>query len=938
MDETAPKPAALAGRAIPWLVAGTLLAVYLTTLHPWLSISSLAAVSQIGSWDGNLPWQHPIYYLVTLPLRLVSAESLPRASNLLAAVLAALCAATLARCVALLPHDRTREQRMRVHGESSLLTIRLSWVPPLFSALVLGLQLTFWEHATTQTGEVLDLLLFAICVLCVLEYRLELNDSWLWRFAFVYGAAAANNWAMIGYGPAFLACLIWIRGVSFLNSGFIIRLVVWGLAGLSCYFVMPIAGVIEGGSSGGFWTPLVNTLNLQKNTLIGIPRGRIFFVGLVNLLPLIYIGIRWQGRTGSGLERLMASLAVLVLQVVWVAGNLFMAFDGEFSQRELVYLDPTGGGIPLLTFYFCGALAIGYFSGYFLLLGSVEPAKSWGKSTGVELFAGKVGSAAVLLATVAIPVLLVVRNWPKVQAENQPVLKDLSRELNGALPPAGAVAVSDDPVLYYLLLTEQHRRSEKPGNLLISTSDIGEKMYRQRLAKDFGDRWPGLTNLAKAEVNIASYFLPIWKQATKEGKAYLMAPYANFLTEDAYLKPAGPIFQVNADASGEILSPELTMKEQQVVVAYWDSHTASLTELAAAAGRKAVTAGYVARVWSRAANTAGVHLQRAGDLTGAEKLFKLAHQLTEENSAAEINLLVNKALKAKQIPNSAEVRKPLGVQSEASLYRNYGLIDEPQALWGLGRELIRSAEPSLHNAANFFLRAKQLAPNFTKAQLGFIAACFNAGHPDLALKGISEIQNRAQLSPEDLTSVTRFEAASLIVLKRKDEAERILTEAHQKNPKDTMPLELLSELYISQKRYEPASEALVQWLRLDPDDVTALNRQGLLLMVQKQYAKAVPLFDRILDKNSDHESARYNRAQCLGNLNKLDDARLDYEKLIRANPNNYLYRLGLGQIADRKNDTSEALKQFDAYLLAAPKTTEEYTNVAERVVKLRGSR
>ena len=73
--------------------------------------------------------------------------------------------ALLARSVALLPHDRTHDQRQKERSEFSLLSIRAAWLPPVLAALVCGLQLTFWENATgCASAEMFDLLLFAYVI------------------------------------------------------------------------------------------------------------------------------------------------------------------------------------------------------------------------------------------------------------------------------------------------------------------------------------------------------------------------------------------------------------------------------------------------------------------------------------------------------------------------------------------------------------------------------------------------------------------------------------------------------------------------------------------------------------------------------------------------------------------------------------------------------
>src|SRR5262249_21943460 len=134
---------------------------------------------------------------------------------------------------ALLPHDRTREQRALERSDHSMLSIRAAWLPPLLAALVCGFQLTFWENAVVATGESFDLLIFAWLVHTLLIYRLDRKESRLTWFALVYGLAVANNYAMIALFPAFLAALFWIKGITFFNRRFILRVLWCGLAGMT---------------------------------------------------------------------------------------------------------------------------------------------------------------------------------------------------------------------------------------------------------------------------------------------------------------------------------------------------------------------------------------------------------------------------------------------------------------------------------------------------------------------------------------------------------------------------------------------------------------------------------------------------------------------------------------------------------------------------------
>src|SRR5580700_6449305 len=197
---------------LPWLVAGTALAVYLSTLNHWMSPGSMLPAARVSGQLWQPEFHEPLFWLVTRPISWLPVRMVPLALNLLNAVCAALTLALLARSVALLPHDRTQPQRDLEHGEFSALSIPAAWLPPVLAVLVCGLQLTFWENATAASSEMLNLLLFACVIRCLLEFRIDDRESWLSRACAVYGLGMANNWAMIGFLPVFAAALIWIKG------------------------------------------------------------------------------------------------------------------------------------------------------------------------------------------------------------------------------------------------------------------------------------------------------------------------------------------------------------------------------------------------------------------------------------------------------------------------------------------------------------------------------------------------------------------------------------------------------------------------------------------------------------------------------------------------------------------------------------------------------
>lgn len=224
---------------LPWLVAAVMLIVYLITLDRVVTTQSIFPLARASGMDWQPVYISPLYWLVTLPIRWLPTGIQLVGLNFIGALCAALSLALLARSVALLPHDRTQLQREKLSNEDTFLRIRLAWVPVIVAVLVCGLQRTFWEQSIIFTGEMLDLLLFAYCVRCLLEYRVDERNVWLSRLAFVYGIGITNNFAMIAFFPAMLVALVWIKGMRFFRFDFIARMFLLGLAGLSLYLLLP---------------------------------------------------------------------------------------------------------------------------------------------------------------------------------------------------------------------------------------------------------------------------------------------------------------------------------------------------------------------------------------------------------------------------------------------------------------------------------------------------------------------------------------------------------------------------------------------------------------------------------------------------------------------------------------------------------------------------
>src|SRR6185503_13636998 len=356
--------------------------------------------------------------LVTYPVRWLPGGWQVIGLNLFSAICSVLALALLARSVAILPHDRTRDQRQLEHNEFSFLSIPMAWLPPILAVLVCGLQLTFWEHSIVSTGEAFDLLLFAYSVRCLLEYRLDQRNGWLYRAALVMGLAMTSNFAMIGFSPAFLIAILWIKKRSFFNIRFLVTMASLGLAGLLLFLLLPAINSASPLTDQSFWQLLKISLGNQKSQVLGFPRYIALLAALTSILPILFIGIKWPNQLGdiSAVGTALTNLMTHVIHAVFLVLCLYVDFDPPFSPRELAF------GQPMLPFYYLGALSIGYFAGYFLLVFGRATLKPWERYRQLRGVANKAIVALVYLALVGVPVGLAIKNLPEIRKTSGPYL------------------------------------------------------------------------------------------------------------------------------------------------------------------------------------------------------------------------------------------------------------------------------------------------------------------------------------------------------------------------------------------------------------------------------------------------------------------------------------------------------------------------------------
>ena len=703
------QPRQLPATFLPWIIAAGALIVYLATLNHWVSLNSLPQVARVSGWTWQPELYGPVYWLVTYPFRWLPAKAIPLALNLFSMVCAVLTLALLARSVTLLPHDRTHPQRLREKSEFSLLTVRAAWLPPLLAVIVCGLQLTFWEHATSASGEMLDLLMFAYVIRSLLEFRIDERESWLTRAAFIYGLAMTNNWGMIGFFPLFLTALVWIKGLSFFNLRFLGRMALCGLAGLILYLLLPIVQSRAEIAHVPFWAGLTANIGSQKGILTLLFknfRPILALLGLTSLLPIFIISIRWASYFGDS-SKLGVALATIMFHIVhalFLVACIWVALDPPVSPRN------KGAGIPFLTFYYLGALSVGYFIGYFLLVFGTRVDRYRRVPALLSLFSNAV-IAAIWILALATPALLLYRNLPQIRATNGGLLRDYTALLTKGVSAQSAVILSDDPRKLMLLRSASTQNATCERYLFLDTTSMKWPDYHRFLRKTYPRRWQSLPAKGRQQV-FDNEILDTVIQLAQSNALYYLHPSFGYYFESFYLEPHGLVYKLDPYPTNAVFTPPIgndLMAENQL---FWEqTDTATLKPLQALvspAGREnqpALMAGFMRRAhlapetnrtastlagfYSRALDYWGVTMQKAGHWPEAAVHFQRALELNPDNVVAQVNLECNQNLQAGR---KSSIHPSKAIEDAFGKFRNWvdvmaenGPFDEPNFCYAQGR-------------------------------------------------------------------------------------------------------------------------------------------------------------------------------------------------------------------------------------------------------------
>ena len=953
---------------LPWLVAAVMLLVYLFTLNRAVTAQSVFPLARASGMDWHSVYLSPITYLVTFPIRWLPAAAQLFTLNFISALCGAFSLGLLARSVALLPHDRTQLQRDKAIDENGFLGIKLAWVPVVFAVLVAGLQRSFWENAVVGTGEMIDLLLFAYSVRCLLEYRVEERNSWLYRMAAVYGAGIANNFAMIAFLPVLLISLVWIKGWRFFRFDFLVKMFLFGLAGLSLYLVLPLVNLGE----SGFWMSLKTNLVYQKRFIVDLRKAAIV-PAIYCLVPLVFLGVKWPSGFGdqSPVGSLFANFAAVLLHLGLLVFCVYVAFDPQFSPRQ--YATERGLRFVFLPAYFLGALAVGYFSGFLLLVFSPNDTRSRRRPSFPPIL-NHVVAAVVCIGAAVVAGQLIYKNLPSIRAMNSRSLHQYAQELAKSLPEKPAVILSDDPVQLYAVENVLRGRHDY---LFVDALALTEPAYHRFLQKRYGSKVPKVEPYGSETFISSPHNILTMETLRQTRELVYLHPSFGYLFEAYYLEPKGLSYSLKVVTPGTINPPPPSSSLIASQQAYWNSmregvfkglkkELESLPE--ERKERMELTSPYIAGYYSRGLDFWGVELQRAGRFDEAAPVFAEALALNSDNASAAINAAANA-----QWRKDRQRLAKLGPEEEAklNLYRgNFtalftacGPIDEPSFLTEFAN--IFAQNTLYRQAQRMFVRGLEYAPDDIAMQLGLANVCLLGQQAELAITHLKNMRARTNWAQVDINTqveAARIEASAYLAKGSFLEAEQLLKSLRQKNPEQESTYHALAQFYTTYATKLSdggrAAEAAVQrtnavlvmdeLLQRQPTNAMAWFTGGNIVYQTGNYERAAQDFTKVLELTKDgNKAALLNRALTylqdgLRQTNELRKAKFalakaDYNTYkSRYTPDYFIY-FGLGEIAYHEQDWKAARENFENYLAYADSAApEEKQLVRSRLAELKG--
>jgi tetratricopeptide (TPR) repeat protein len=686
-----------------------------------------------------------------------------------------------------------------------------------------------------------------------------------------------------------------------------------------------------------------------------------------SLLPVLMLAIRW--RTGFGdnskIGVLMANFMFHLIHALLLFVCVWVAFDPPFSPRNLYILKQINFTPPFLTFYYMGALSVGYYSGYFLLVfGKNIQSRSRRKKPLPLESINRLAVGGVWLFAVFTVTGLAYKNAPQIRDTNDDTFKTYASLTEENLPRTGGILLCDDSRRMFFVEAALVCDGRAKDFLFLDTQSLPQPAYHRYLHEKFPKQWPDTVSAAeKTNVIGALHLISLLATLAKTNELYYLHPSFGYYFEQFCMEPRGLVCKLNTLPDDTLLPPPPDKNQIAANEDFWSRAEkmafAPIVQALAppdpnaprSIGEKLLARFHVQRepnpnadvagaFYSRSLSFWGVQIQRADELEQAAAHFEMAQKLNPDNIVAQINLQFNQSLRAGKI---APVDLSTATSDKFGKYRSWdevlnvnGPFDEPSFCMKEGSVLVQGG--LMRQAVAPFQRVRELVTNNLPSRLWLGQLYLIARLPDRALGAL-----RNPLEHPENFSITETNSTQIRILAadaylEKNETSRgieLIETEISLHPTNNNLLMAAAQIYRARGLLTNEIAVIDRKLRLTPDDPTWLFGKGYASIQIKDYDNAIAALTHLLAIQTNNVNALFNRAVAYLNEGNLDAARADYETLRASYTNSFQVAYGLQEIAWRKHETNEAIKNCEIYLATARTNTAEFTNIVERYKSLK---
>jgi tetratricopeptide (TPR) repeat protein len=502
--------------------------------------------------------------------------------------------------------------------------------------------------------------------------------------------------------------------------------------------------------------------------------------------------------------------------------------------------------------------------------------------------------------------------------------------------------------------------------LVVDTQSLNWAPYLRYLHKKFPQKWPALVGDKDMGGINPLGILSALNLLAKSNTICYLNPSFGYYFELFYQEPHGLTYQLKTLPEDTLIPPPMSAGQIAENQNLWNQFAQDQLEPL----QKAVTprdphifqkknfgdwllmhlhgqwdvnpnALLVASFYSRALDYWGVQVQRAGQLTNAADCFINAQKINPDNIVAAINLEFNRTLQA-HLPIVIDPDR--ATADEFGKYRDWnavmnanGTFDDPSFVFANAALLARGG--LMRQAVAPFARIRQLAPGNLSVRLWLAQLYLVNRLPDRALEALHDPLTDKENFGLNATNSTDINILAAACYFQKNDLPRgieLLDLEVSRHPGDNALLTSAAQAFFMRGLYTNALRVIDRRLAQVPGDPQWLFGKGYANLQLAHYDLAIASFTRVINLTTNDPTARFNRALAYLQSDQLDLARADYAELQSTYTNSYQVAFGLAEVAWRKHDTNDAIRNYQLYLANAPTNSVEFKTVHERLTQLGG--